>query len=188
MLNKNKEISDNNKETSNSLNKTDRNESSRKYIIESLNESYSYIKQFIFDNNYRDTKKRCQLKKKVLVELKPKNNNNNNQKYKNDSHSEMIQKLESKSVSLDQEKEYIGCLKDLLHNKSKRKIMEYNKVNSNTTRSKSSYNYESSTSNNTYREKFYYPKEYYLNENDKLHKKTHVSYLFSKLRANNKLK
>ena len=187
MLNKNKEISDNNKETSNSLNKTDRNESSRKYIIESLNESYSYIKQFIFDNNYRDTKKRCQLKKKVLVELKPKNNNNN-KKYKNDSHSEMIQKLESKSVSLDQEKEYIGCLKDLLHNKSKRKIMEYNKVNSNTTRSKSSYNYESSTSNNTYREKFYYPKEYYLNENDKLHKKTHVSYLFSKLRANNKLK
>ena len=98
-----------------------------------------------------------------------------------------MQKLTNKETSLDQEKEYIGVFKDLLHkNKIKKNNNKIN-VNPNTSRSKSSYNYES-TNNNTYRENFYYPDVFYLKDNENLHKKTHVSHLFSKLKTNNKLK
>ena len=99
----------------------------------------------------------------------------------------MIEKLKNKSVSLDQEKEYIGDFQKIINQKKQKKIHEYNKENFFTTsRSKSSNNYDNST-NNTFREKIYYPDVFYLNKNYNLHKNTHVSYLFSKLRANNKL-
>ena len=144
------------------------------------------VKNFIFDN-HRDTKKHCQLRKKVLVEINPKNNINKI-KYKNNNDLEMIQKLKNKSISLDQEKEYIGYFKDILNQSKQKNINEYNKLISYTSRSKSSNNYDNSTSNNTYRDQFYYPNVFYLNEKENLHKKTHVSYLFSKLRANNNFK
>ena len=50
----------------NSLKKNNSNEfiNAKIYINDSLNESYSYIKNFIFDN-YRETKKHCQLKKNI---------------------------------------------------------------------------------------------------------------------------
>ena len=187
LLNKSKK-NKNNKIERNSLNKNNKEEfiNSEEDIIDSLNESYSYIKNFIFDN-HRDTKKHCQLRKKVLVEINPKKNINNI-KYKNNNDLEMIQKLKNKSISLDQEKEYIGYLKDILQESKQKNINEYNKLNSYTSRSKSSNNYDNSTSNNTYREQFYYPNVFYLNEKENLHKKTHISYLFSKLRANNNFK
>ena len=186
LLNKKKEKKSVNKINNNSLNKTSSNESSSRDIIDFLNDSYSYIKNFFFDN-YRDNKKRCLLRKKVLVELNPRKSINS-KIFKNNSHLEMIQKLKNKSVSLDQEKEYLGYFKDILNHHSQNRYSDYNNKINNTSRSKSSNNYENSTSNKTYRGKFYYPNVFYVNENYNLHKKTHVSYLFSKLKANNKLK
>ena len=165
------------------LNKTNKDQSSSIDLIDSLNESYSYVRNFIFDN-YHDTKKHCQLRKKVLLGL---NHNSfiTDKKYKNnDSNLEMIQKLKNKSVSLEQEKEYLGYFKDLLHHNKQKKLKVFNKINSNY----NSNNNDNSTGNNTCREKFYYPDVFYLNENSQLHKKTHVSYLFSKLKTNNKFK
>ena len=185
LLNKNNEPKNNINKIS--LNKSEINESSSRDIMDSLNESYSYIKNFFFDN-YRDTKKRCQLKKKVLVELKSKNINTT-KKYEKNNNLDMFEKLKNKSISLDQEKEYLGYFKDIINQNKQKKINENNKISIiNTSRSKSSNNYENSTSNNTYREKFYYPNVFYLNKNENLHKKTHVSHLFSKLKANNKFK
>ena len=186
LLNKKKEKKSVNKINNNSLNKTSSNESSSRDIIDFLNDSYSYIKNFFFDN-YRDNKKRCLLRKKVLVELNPRKSINS-KIFKNNSHLEMIQKLKNKSVSLDQEKEYLGYFKDILNHHSQNRYSDYNNKINNTSRSKSSNSYENSTSNKTYRGKFYYPNVFYVNENYNLHKKTHVSYLFSKLKANNKLK
>ena len=187
MLNKNNRTNNNIEKTNNNIEKTslDKEKISNCEIIGHLNESYSYIKNFIFDN-YHDTQKRCQLRKKVLFGLNSKSMINN-KKYKN-NHLEMIQKLKNKSISLDQEKEYIGAFKDILHQNKIKKYNNYYKANINTSRSKASNNNDSSTNNNTYRENFYYPDVFYLNENDNLHKKKHVSYLFSKLKTNNKLK
>ena len=187
MLNKNNKTNNNIEKTNNNIEKTslDKEKISNCEIIGHLNESYSYIKNFIFDN-YHDTQKRCQLRKKVLFGLNSKSMINN-KKYKN-NHLEMIQKLKNKSISLDQEKEYIGAFKDILHQNKIKTYNNYYKANINTSRSKASNNNDSSTNNNTYRENFYYPDVFYLNENDNLHKKKHVSYLFSKLKTNNKLK
>ena len=190
LLNKSKEQEKNNNSNITnefSFNLSSKDESFNLDKIENLNESYSYIKNFIFDNH--NIKQRCQLRKKVLIGLNKNKSviNISNKKYKNNSHLEMIQKLKNKSVSLDQEKEYLGYFKDILNQSKHKKNNDYNKIN-NTSRSKSSHNFDNSTSNNTYREQFYYPNVSYLNYDENLHKKIHVSHLFSKLKANNKLK
>ena len=190
LLNKNKESEKkNNSNTITnefSLNITSKDESFNLDKLDNLNESYSYIKNFIFDDH--NIKQRCQLRKKFLVGLNNKNTIINNNEPKNNNHLEMIQKLKSKSISLDQEKEYLGYFKDILNQSKHKKYIDSNKMYNNTSRSKSSINFDISTSNNTYKEPFYYPNVSYLNGNENLHKKVHVSYLFSKLKANNKFK
>jgi hypothetical protein len=173
-------------------NETEKKDSFSGDLSDLLNESYAYVKNFFFDK-YNNTRKRCILRKKALIGLNPKSayNAKNNDKDKSDnsdnSSIEMIEKLKNKSVSLDQEKEYIGDFKRVISQKKQKRIHEYNKEYVfSTSRSKSSNNYDNST-NNTFREKIYYPDVFYLNKNNNLHKNTHVSYLFSKLRANNKL-
>jgi len=173
----------------NSLNFTKREQSSSLDIIDSLDESYSYIKKFMA-NNYHDSQKHCQLRKNFLGGLGSKSVIYDKQ-YKNNNNSlSMIQKLKNKSISLEKEKEYFGCFKDIFLQNKLKKINGYDGLNDNNTqRSKNSNNYDNSTSNNTYRNKnFYYPDVFYLNENEQLHKKTHVSNLFSKLKSNNKFK
>ena len=173
----------------NSLNLTKREQSSSYDIIDSLDDSYSYIRKFMV-NNHHDTQKHCELRKKFMGGLNSKSVIYD-KRYKNNNNSlSMIQKLKNKSISLEKEKEYFGCFKDILLQNKIKKINEFDGLNDNNThRSKNSNNYDNSTSNNTYRNKnFYYPDVFYLNENEQLHKKIHVSNFFSKLKSNNKFK
>jgi len=173
----------------NSLNFTKREQSSSYDMIDSLDESYSYIKKFMV-NNYHDTQKHCELRKKFLGGLNSKSVIYDKKNKENNNSQSMIQKLKNKSISLEKEKEYFGCFKDILLQNKLKKINGYYGLNDNNThRSKNSNNYDNSTSNNTYRNKnFYYPDVFYVNENEQLHKKIHVSNFFSKLKSNNKFK
>ena len=101
-------------------------------MIDSLDESYSYIKKFMV-NNYHDTQKHCELRKKFLGGLNSKSVIYDKKNKENNNSQSMIQKLKNKSISLEKEKEYFGCFKDILLQNKLKKINGYYGLNDNNT-------------------------------------------------------
>ena len=104
--------------------------------------------------------------------------------------SDMFNKLREINISLDNEKTYTSFFKkinkDISSDNTTKEISNgsavINKLN---TKSKKSTIYSqemTSGSSNSNMENFYYPNVYYINEDNNLHTKTHISFLFSKLK------
>ena len=106
--------------------------------------------------------------------------------------SDISNKLRNITVSLDNEKTYTCFLKKF--NKDKASNNTYkernniltlnNKLNTKSKRSTYSQEMTNGSINSNY-ESIYYPDVYYINEDNNLHTKTHISMFFTKLKNKN---
>ena len=106
--------------------------------------------------------------------------------------SDISNKLRNITVSLDNEKTYTCFLKKF--NKDKASNNTYkernniltlnNKLNTKSKRSTYSQEMTNGSINSNY-ENIYYPDVYYINEDNNLHTKTHISMFFTKLKNKN---
>ena len=125
-----------------------------------------------------------------------KNNNNSYNKAQEDSLS-LINKLKNLKVSLENEKSFSNLMKNAklaqnnINKKNKNHNLEESHKNENTQqKNKNNTNNKGSTpshDNNTLSSrntgnKIFYPTVYYINPDNNLHKKTHISTFFSKLK------
>ena len=150
--------------------------------------------------------KNIPINQKFLIDMKinDKNKNNNNQSNKKEElnqHSEeksldsdMFNQLKNLSLSLDNEKAFSNFFNKI--NKDNSSVNTYKEkniiaVNNNkniNSRSKRSTKYSqemTSGSTNSNLENFNYPDVFYINEENNLHTKTHISMLFTKLKNRN---
>ena len=127
----------------------------------------SLHKKLIIQNRNNSVKKVINLKEIVK-----------NNFIKDENTSIMLYKLKNLNISLDIEKSY-SCHFKYLTNLQNQKSHYKNKSSENISSSNNQTNrlYEKNSENS-----FYYPDEYYINKENNLHKKSHVSNLFDKLR------
>ena len=96
---------------------------------------------------------------------------------KDENTSIMLYKLKNLNISLDIEKKYsyhFKYLTNVQNQKNHYKNKNSENINNNSINTRL---YEKNTEKS-----FYYPDEYYINKENNLHKKSHVSNLFEKLR------
>ncbi len=119
------------------------------------------------------------LKKKILIN----NRKNSGNKVNNNNITtsvNMFDKLRNINISLDVEKSYSNYFKQIINlqkQKNNYKESSFKKANNSYKERKKSN--DSKQYNKRY---FYYPDEYYLDENSDLHSKSHVSKFFDILR------
>ena len=99
----------------------------------------------------------------------------------NNGEEKLFEKIKNINISLDIEKSYSNYFKQIINLQNKKstneKLLIKNKNNSNkelkTTKNKQHY-----------QSYFYYPDEYYIDKNNDLHSKSHVSKFFEKIKKN----
>ena len=138
----------------------------------------------------------------IDMKLKEKNNNINinmnnstqiskkvdlNQKSEQKSiDSNAFNQLKNLSLSLDNEKTYSNIFKKLNKDKSSNNYKEINNVVPSKSKRSTKYSQEmTSGSTNSNVENFFYPDVFYINEENNLHTKTHISLFFTKLKNRN---
>ena len=149
---------------------------------------YAYLKElsanqkFIINMKINDKNNNIQQNKNVEID-------NNNSEIKS-LNSDMFSQIKHLNISLDTEKTYTNFIKKVNKEKSSNytykeinnKVSAENKFNSKSKKSTVYSQDKTSGSTNSNFENFYYPDVYYINEEDDLHTKTHISNLFSKLK------
>ena len=131
-----------------------------------------------------------------------KSNNGSSQNSGGQDSLSLINKLKNLNISLENERSYSNILNNLTKANKKIKEKKINNINYNFSKTpnksrnhsrniqkKQKYNTSAKTNDkNTESTKstssnFYYPNVYYINNENNLHKKTHISTIFSKLKS-----
>ena len=169
---------------------------SRCNSTQNINMYKNNLNNFIFLNNIKS------IKVEKAANNEKSNNGSSPQNSGGQDSLSLINKLKNLNVSLENERSYSNILYNL--NKAKKKIKENNKNNMNfnfsktpnksrnhsrNIRNKQKFNAKVRTldinteSTKSTASNFYYPNVYYINNDNNLHRKTHVSTLFEKLKS-----
>ena len=169
---------------------------SRCNSTQNINMYKNNLNNFIFLNNIKS------IKVEKAANNEKSNNGSSPQNSGGQDSLSLINKLKNLNVSLENERSYSNILNNL--NKAKKKIKENNKNNMNfnfsktpnksrnlsrNIRNKQKFNAKVRTfdinteSTKSTASNFYYPNVYYINNDNNLHRKTHVSTFFEKLKS-----
>ena len=175
----NNEINKINESKKNNISMNSMNSNSKQKI----NMKYDYLNELSPNRKYIINIKLNNLnKEKNKTE---KNNNETNEINSNKKGTELdaFDKLRDMTLSLDNEKSLSSYFKRInKENSIKNETKEISRNNGNDTKYIQEFTIQSTNSNY---ENIFYPNVYYINDNNKLHTKTHVSMLFTKLKNQN---
>ena len=199
-LNKNKESNKNENKfgtpsnhNSNKNNNFDINIFTNNKVQPKPKKEYSYLKElnanqkFIINMKVKD-KSNSMIQSNIIPGI---NHNRNSESKSIDF--DMFSQIKNLNISLDTEKTYSNFIKKVnkekssnyTYKESNNKLTAENKLNAKSKKSTVYSQDKTSGSTNSNFENFYYPDVYYINEEDDLHTKTHISTLFTKLKNRN---